>query len=176
MSPKMEVSPKARFISPKPISAPGIISAKATIHTVVTPYFLKLNSRKKNTMTIAMTIPPKICGNASSPYSISPPTSLRTPCGTSISCCMMRAISFSIGAVNTPCANWAVTVIQRSPPRCRMRLSLHLGCTFAIERKGTVELVLCKPPDTIEAGDAMPKLATSENVISASSFTTMGSS
>ena len=79
MSPKMEVSPKARFISPRPISAPGIISARATIQTVVTPYFLKLNNRKKNTMIIAMVIPPIICGIASSPYSISPPTSVRTP-------------------------------------------------------------------------------------------------
>ena len=36
-----------------------------------------------------MARPPKICGKASSPYSISPPTSLRTPCGRSISSCMI---------------------------------------------------------------------------------------
>ena len=176
MSPKIEVSPKARSISPRPISAPGIISPNATIQMMVMPYFLKLNNRKKNTMTSAMVIPAKICGKASSPNSISPPTSVRTLCGICISSCIMRAISFSTGAVKTPCANWAVTVIHRSPPRCIILLSLHRGCTLAICRKGTVVLVLCRPPDTIDAGDAMPRFAISEKVISVSSFTTMGSS
>ena len=79
MRPKIEVRPKARFISPRPISAPGVIRARATIQMVVMPYFLKLNNRKKNTMIIAMVMPPNICGRASSPYSISPPTSQRMP-------------------------------------------------------------------------------------------------
>ena len=40
-----------------------------------------------------------------------------------------------------PLAKWAVTVMQRSPPRCMMRLSLHFGSTFAIWRSGTVVFV-----------------------------------
>ena len=69
------------------------------MQTVVTPYFLKLNSRKKNTMIMAMLMPAKICGSASLPYSISPPTSQRTPSGNSISSVMISAIRCSTGLV-----------------------------------------------------------------------------
>ena len=98
ITPMMDVRPRVRFIKAKPINTPGNISPRAAIQTILMPYFLKLKSRKKKMMTMAMATPPKICGRASASYSISPPTSARTPCGNGISFFMISAILLSTGA------------------------------------------------------------------------------
>ena len=94
----MEVSPSMRFMSDSPMSAPGIMSPRAAMQTVVMPYFLKLKSRKKKMMTIEMATPQNICGRASASYSISPPTSALTPSGSGISSFMILATRCSTGA------------------------------------------------------------------------------
>ena len=57
MRPKMLVRPIMRFMMPRPTSVPGSIRPKATMQSVVMPNRLKLNSKKKKMMIIAMMMP-----------------------------------------------------------------------------------------------------------------------
>ena len=79
MKPNMPVRPSTLLAMSRPMMAPGMPRLMATMHTMAMENLRKLNSRKKKMSTMAMAMLTITSGVVSLFFSVSPPTSARTP-------------------------------------------------------------------------------------------------